>query len=54
MNEAQLYACPTCGAEYNVIRVETKPVVQEGRLTCTKFGGPLHAREGRYMLKYFL
>ena len=54
MNEAKLYVCPTCGAEYNVVRVEAKPAVQEGRLTCTKCGGPLNAREGRFMLEYFL
>jgi hypothetical protein len=28
--------------------------VSEGRLTCRKCGGPLHAREGRYILKYSL
>ena len=25
-----------------------------GALTCTKCGGPLHARDGRFMLEYFL
>jgi DNA-directed RNA polymerase subunit RPC12/RpoP len=54
MDEATPYACPTCGAEYKVVRVEAKTMVPEGRLTCTKCGGPLHAREGRYILKYFL
>jgi transcription elongation factor Elf1 len=54
MDKPKPYACPTCGAEYNVIRVEAKPVAREGRLTCTKCGGPLNAREGRFMLEYFL
>jgi predicted RNA-binding Zn-ribbon protein involved in translation (DUF1610 family) len=54
MDEATPYACPTCGAEYKVVRVEAKTMVPEGRLTCTKCGGPLHAREGRHILKYFL
>ena len=54
MDEATPYACPTCGAEYKVVRVEAKTMVPEGRLTCTKCGGPLNAREGRYILKYFL
>src|ERR1700722_14658254 len=42
-DEATPYACPTCGAEYKVVRVEAKTMVPEGRLTCTKCGGPLHA-----------
>jgi hypothetical protein len=54
MNEAKRCDCPTCGAEYKVIRVETKPAEREGRLTCAKCGGPLNAREGRFMLEYFL
>jgi ssDNA-binding Zn-finger/Zn-ribbon topoisomerase 1 len=48
------YACPTCGAEYKVVRVEMTTGAPEGRLTCRKCGGPLRAREGRYILKYFL
>lgn len=47
MDEATPYACPTCGAEYKVVRVEAKTMVPEERLTCTKCGGPLNAREGR-------
>jgi predicted RNA-binding Zn-ribbon protein involved in translation (DUF1610 family) len=47
-------ACPTCGAEYKIVRVEAKTVVLEGRLTCPKCGGPRHAREGHHTLKYFL
>jgi transcription elongation factor Elf1 len=54
MNEAKPYACPTCEAEYKVVRVEAKATMREGRLICRKCGGPLHAREGRYVLKYFL
>jgi hypothetical protein len=52
--DAKPFTCPTCGAEYKVVRVEAKTMVPEGRLTCTKCGGPLHAREGRHILKYFL
>jgi hypothetical protein len=39
---------------YKVGRVEAKSMVREGSLTCASCGGPLHAREGRYILKYFL
>jgi hypothetical protein len=54
MDKAKRYACRTCGTEYKVVRVEAKTTVRDGRLTCSKCGGPLHAREGRYILKYFL
>ena len=54
MDEAKPYACPTCAVEYKVVRVEAKTTVPEGRLTCRNCGGPLYAREGRYILKYFL
>jgi ssDNA-binding Zn-finger/Zn-ribbon topoisomerase 1 len=55
--EATPFKCLTCRAEYEVVRVvrvEAKTRLPEGRLTCTKCGGPLQAREGRYILKYFL
>jgi hypothetical protein len=54
MNNATPFACPTCGADYEIVRVEAPAAIPEGRLTCVKCGGPLHAREGRYILKYFL
>jgi predicted RNA-binding Zn-ribbon protein involved in translation (DUF1610 family) len=54
MDKAKPYACPTCGAEYKVVRVEEKTMMPEGSLTCASCGGPLHTREGRYVLKYFL
>jgi predicted RNA-binding Zn-ribbon protein involved in translation (DUF1610 family) len=53
MNEATRVACPTCGAEYKVVRVEAKVMPGEGQLTCTSCGGPLNGREGRFVLKYF-
>ena len=30
MNEAKPYACPTCEAEYKVVRVEAKATMREG------------------------
>jgi hypothetical protein len=53
MTEATLFACPTCGAEYKLVRVEAPPAPDEGQLICTGCGGPLRAREGRFALKYF-
>jgi predicted RNA-binding Zn-ribbon protein involved in translation (DUF1610 family) len=53
MNEATPFACPTCGAEYKVVRAEAPVTPGEGRLVCTSCGGPLNACEGRFVLKYF-
>jgi hypothetical protein len=54
MNEPTSFACPTCGAKYKVVRVEAPPTPHEGQLVCRSCGGPLNAREGRFVLKYFL
>jgi hypothetical protein len=45
--------CPTCGAQYKVVRVEAESVSANQQLVCRKCGGPLHGRDGR-ILKYFL
>jgi transcription elongation factor Elf1 len=46
-SKAALFTCPTCSAEYKVVRVEAPPTPHEGQLVCTSCGGPLRAREGR-------
>jgi transcription elongation factor Elf1 len=48
------FACPICGADYKVVRVEAEVLEGKGNLLCVKCGGPLPAREGRLMFKYFL
>jgi predicted RNA-binding Zn-ribbon protein involved in translation (DUF1610 family) len=53
MNNLTPFACPTCGAAYNVVRIEAPPTPHKGQLVCTSCGGPLIAREGRFVLKYF-
>jgi predicted RNA-binding Zn-ribbon protein involved in translation (DUF1610 family) len=45
--------CPNCGAEYKIIRIEAPPS-GERPLECLSCGGPLPAREGAFILKYFL
>ena len=48
------FECPTCGAQYKVVRVEAESVSANQQLVCRKCGGPLHGRDGRFILKYFL
>jgi predicted Zn finger-like uncharacterized protein len=46
--------CPHCGAKYNVVRVEAVLGVKHREVTCLSCGGPLAAREGAFVIKYFL
>ena len=48
------FECPTWGAQYKVVRVEAESVSANQQLVCRKCGGPLHGRDGRFILKYFL
>jgi hypothetical protein len=46
--------CPNCKALYELVRVEAGPETSNGEPTCQVCGGPLTAREGKFVLKYFL
>jgi DNA-directed RNA polymerase subunit RPC12/RpoP len=48
------YECPNCQAQYRLVRVEAAPDTPYREITCRSCGAPLPAREGRYVLKYFL
>ena len=50
---ASPFHCPNCEALYQVVKVEAPRVMGERELTCLSCGGPLDAREGRFVLKYF-
>jgi hypothetical protein len=45
--------CPHCDARYIVVRIEATTTTNS-EITCLSCGGPLHGREGRFILKYFL
>jgi hypothetical protein len=52
---ATLFRCPACAAKYEVIGCEAPPGLTTDReLRCICCGGPLDAREGEFVLKYFL
>jgi hypothetical protein len=46
------FNCPNCGAKYKVVEVEAPSATAD--LTCVSCGGPLPARDGGFLLKYFL
>ena len=48
------FNCPNCGARYEVVRIEEPPRPTDREVTCLSCGAPLHGREGKFLLKYFL
>ena len=49
------FDCSNCGAQYKVVRIEAPPGPTTSReITCLSCGAPLHGREGKFVLKYFL
>jgi predicted Zn finger-like uncharacterized protein len=52
MDDATKFPCPHCDAQYKVVRIEVPPS-HDDPVACLSCGGPLHAREGKFALKYF-
>jgi predicted Zn finger-like uncharacterized protein len=44
--------CPHCAAAYRVVHIEAQSDPVE--IACRSCGGPLAARDGKFLLKYFL
>jgi len=54
-SQSTTFHCPNCRAKYLVVRAEAPPGPTINReLVCLSCGGPLHGREGKFNLKYFL
>ena len=52
IQEATGFQCPTCGAQYKVVRIEAAPL-HDRQIVCVTCGGPLLGRQGKFVLKYF-
>ena len=48
------FNCPNCNTLYHVVKAETGLRVVDNWITCCTCHGPIPAREGEFMLKYFL
>jgi predicted RNA-binding Zn-ribbon protein involved in translation (DUF1610 family) len=48
------FSCSTCGARYEVVRVEADSTPVDRDLVCLSCGAPLKSREDQFVLKYFL
>ncbi len=51
----EFFKCPNCDALYQVVRAEAGPeTTSDGEIACRVCGAPLAARDGEFVLKYFL
>jgi hypothetical protein len=48
------FKCPNCHALYQLVKAEAGPETISGEIACCICGRPLPAREGNFILKYFL
>jgi transcription elongation factor Elf1 len=48
------FKCPNCSALYHIVKVEAGPETVHGEITCRACGAPLQARQGKFVIKYFL
>ena len=48
------FNCANCNAVYHLIKVEAGPETVDRKLNCQVCGAPLPARDGQFVLKYFL
>ena len=48
------FNCTNCNALYHLIKVEAGPETVDRNLNCQACGAPLPARDGQFVLKYFL
>jgi hypothetical protein len=49
-----LFFCPKCSALYQIVKVEAGPETINREVTCQACDAPLPAREGKFVLKYFM
>jgi hypothetical protein len=53
-SQSTSFECPHCAAKYELVRVEApQGLTIDREITCLSCGGPLHGRDGPFLLKYF-
>ena len=53
-NSVPLFRCKSCFALYQVVKTQAGPETVDPQIACRVCNGPLAAREGQFVLKYFL
>jgi hypothetical protein len=51
---APLFRCKSCFALYEVVKAQASPETVDLQIACRVCNEPLAAREGQFVLKYFL
>jgi hypothetical protein len=49
-----MYYCANCDALYQIVMAEAAPETGFREITCRDCGAPFPAREGKFVLKYFM
>jgi hypothetical protein len=53
-NPPPFFRCPSCNALYQLVKAEAGPETVALEIACSVCSRPLVAREGQFVLKYFL
>jgi uncharacterized protein YbaR (Trm112 family) len=53
-NRPPLFFCPNCKALYQVVKTEAGPETIDRDTMCQECKAPFPAREGNFVLKYFM
>jgi len=53
MDQTTAFECPSCGAQYKLVRVEAPASAHDPKIACLTCATPFKAREGAFVLKYF-
>jgi hypothetical protein len=48
------FKCRNCDALYHIVKIEAGPESADREITSRACGGPLPARDGKFVMKYFL
>jgi predicted Zn finger-like uncharacterized protein len=54
MVRTEPFKCPNCGTFYQIVKADAGPETDDRQIKCRACGAPLNARDGQFVLKYFL
>ena len=54
MIRTEPFKCPSCGALYQIVKIEAGRETIDHQLNCRACGAELSGRDGQFVLKYYL
>ena len=54
MIRTEPFKCPSCGALYQIVKIEAGLETIDHQLNCRACGAELNGRDGQFVLKYYL